>query len=33
VTRRLNRTWLQYIIYQWNRLQDGETSLDVSLAS
>jgi hypothetical protein len=30
VTRRLHRTWPQDFINQWNRLQDGETSLDVS---
>jgi hypothetical protein len=29
VTRRLNRTWPQDFINQWNRLQDGESSLDV----
>jgi hypothetical protein len=33
VTRRLNRTWPQDLINQWNRLYEGETtSLDVSLA-
>jgi hypothetical protein len=32
VTRRLNRTWPQDLINQWNRLYEGKTSLDVSLA-
>jgi hypothetical protein len=31
--RRLNRTWPQDIIKQLNRIHDGETSLDVFLAS
>jgi hypothetical protein len=33
VTRRLHRTWPQDIINQLNRLQVGETSVDVSHAS
>jgi hypothetical protein len=30
VTRRLNRTWPQDITHQWNRLNEGDTSFDVS---
>jgi hypothetical protein len=33
VTRKLHTTWPQDITNQGNRLQDGETSLDVSHAS
>jgi hypothetical protein len=33
VISRLNSTWPQDITKQWNRIHEGETSLDVSLAS
>jgi hypothetical protein len=33
VKRRLHKTWPQDIFNEWNRLQDGEISPDVSHAS